>query len=152
MSARDTRRILGSGGRLSRSSCGATLLLRFDMVAGVSGLGGEGGTEGIKTRLDTLSPVGKVGDTIRFLIVFSNWDTVLSRFTSIELKGVEGAVVGVVGDSVEVLQLIIHDVDLISVRQQFKFYSAFSKSSISIITCCSKYSTRFSNEVIRLLN
>ena len=108
MSARDTRRILGSGGRLSRSSCGATLLLRLDVVAGVSGLGGEGGAEGIKTRLDALPPVWKVGDTVRFLIVFSNWDTVLSRLASVELKGVEGAAVGVVGDSVEVLELIIH--------------------------------------------
>jgi hypothetical protein len=91
------------------------------MVAGVSGLGGESGAEGIKTRLDTFSPVGKVGDTIRFFIVFSNWDTVFSRFTSIEFKGVEGTVVGVVGDSVDVLELIIHGVDLISVDQRFKF-------------------------------
>ena len=78
------------------------------MVAGVSGLGGEGGAEGIKTRLDTLPPVWKVGDTVRFLIVFSNWDTVLSRLASVELKGVEGSAIGVVGDSVEMLELIIH--------------------------------------------
>lgn len=114
MSACDTRRILGSGGRLSRSSCGATLLLRLDVVAGVSGLRGEAGSEGIKTRLDTLPPVCKVGDTIRFLIVFSNCDTVFPRLACVELKGVESAAVGVVGDSVEVLELIIHVVDLIS--------------------------------------
>ena len=83
------------------------------MVAGVSGLGGEGGAEGIKTRLDTLPPVCKVGDTIRFLIVFSNCNTVFPRLACVELKGVEGAAVGVVGDSVEVLELIIHVVDFI---------------------------------------
>jgi hypothetical protein len=39
---------------------------------------------------------------------------VFPRLTCVELKGVESAAVGVVGDSVEVLELIIHVVDLIS--------------------------------------
>jgi hypothetical protein len=127
------------------------LLLRLDVVAGVSGLGGEGGAEGIKTRLDALPPVCKVGDTIRFLIVFSNWETVLPRLTCIEFKGVESSAVGVVRDSVEMLKLIIHCLIFIYLTRWFKFYSTFS-ISISIITCCSKYSTRFSNEDTLPLN
>jgi hypothetical protein len=109
MSSFDTRRILGStNGRLSRSSCGFTLLLRFiDVIAeGVAGLGDNAATEGCKTRLDGFSPSGKVGNS--GTIVSSNGDAFRAGLATLKLEGVEGGSVEVVGDAIDLFELIIH--------------------------------------------
>jgi hypothetical protein len=109
MSSFDTRRILGStSGRLSRSSCGFTLLLRLiDVVAeGVTGLGDNAVAEGCKTRLDGFTPSGKVSDSVS--VVLSNGDRIGAGLTALKLEGVEGSSVEVVGDAVDLFELIGH--------------------------------------------
>jgi hypothetical protein len=109
MSSFDTRRILGStSGRLSRSSCGFTLLLRLvDVVAeGVAGLGDKAVAEGCKTRLDGFSPSGKVSDSAA--VVLANGDAFGAGLTSLKLEGVEGGSVEVIGNTVDLFELIVH--------------------------------------------
>jgi hypothetical protein len=116
MSSFDTRRILGStSGRLSRSSCGFTLLLRFiDVVAeGVAGLGDNASTEGCKTRLDGFTPSGKVGNGIA--IIGSNCSACGAGLSTLKFEGVEGGSVEVVGDAVDLFELIVHGLLLLSV-------------------------------------
>ena len=78
------------------------------MVAeGVTGLGDNAGTEGCKTRLDGFSPSGKVSD--RAAVIASDGNTVGTGLASLKLKGVEGSSVEVVGDAVDLFELIGHD-------------------------------------------
>lgn len=82
------------------------------MVAeGVAGLGDKAGTEGCKTRLDGFTPSGKVSDSAA--IIGSDGNTVGTGLTSLKLEGIEGGSVEVVGDTVDLFELIIHDVLLL---------------------------------------
>ena len=77
------------------------------MVAeGVAGLGDKAGAEGCKTRLDGFSPSGKVSDS--GAVVGSDGNTVGTGLASLKLEGVEGGSVEVVGDAVDLFELIIH--------------------------------------------
>ena len=77
------------------------------MVAeGVAGLGDNASTEGCKTRLDGFTPIGKVGNGIS--IIGSNGDAFRAGLSTLKLEGVEGGSVEVVGDTVDLFELIIH--------------------------------------------
>lgn len=110
MSSLDTRSILGSIGRLSRSSCGFTRLLRFDdgVPKSVSCVGDERGAEGSKTWFATLSPVIDVGDAVSCGIVCSDLDTVLAGLASLEFECSDSCSVEIVRDAANVFEFIGH--------------------------------------------
>ena len=123
MSALDTLRILGSTGRFSRISCGFAWLLRFDngVAKGVPGLRGERGAEGIKTRLNTFSPIGKIGNGVGCGVVGTDGEAGTGWFSVIKFEGSNGGSVEVVGDSVDVFELIIHCSALFFIKFRFNF-------------------------------
>ena len=83
------------------------------MVAeGVAGLGDKAGAEGCKTRLDGFSPSGKVSDS--GAVVGSDGNTVGTGLASLKLEGVESGSVEVVGDAVDLFELIVHGLILLS--------------------------------------
>ena len=83
------------------------------MVAeGVAGLGDKAGAEGCKTRLDGFTPSGKVGNGIA--VIGSNSSACGAGLSSLKLKGVEGGSVEVVGDAVDLFELIVHGLLLLS--------------------------------------
>jgi hypothetical protein len=76
------------------------------VAEGVAGLGDKAVTEGCKTRLDGFSPRGKVSDSVA--VVLSNGDAVGAGLASLKLEGVEGGSMEVVGDTVDLFELIVH--------------------------------------------
>jgi hypothetical protein len=72
--------------------------------------------------LDGFSPSGKVSDS--GAVVWSNGSACGTGFASLKLEGVEGGSVEVVGDAVDLFELIIHGL-LYSIR--------FSDSILSYI-------------------
>lgn len=129
MSALDTLRILGSTGRFSRISCGFAWLLRFDngVAKGVPGLRGERGAEGIKTRLDTFSPVGKIDNGVGCGVVGTDGETGAGWFSVVEFESSDSGSVEVVGDSMDVFELIIHSSALFFRKFGFNFYKIENK-------------------------
>uniref|UniRef100_A0A6C0KRK3 Uncharacterized protein n=1 Tax=viral metagenome TaxID=1070528 RepID=A0A6C0KRK3_9ZZZZ len=110
MSALDTLRILGSTGWFSRISCGFAWLLRFDngVAECVPCLRGEGGAEGIKTRLDTFSPIGKISDGVGCGVVGTNGEAGTGWFSVVEFEGSNCSSVEIVRDTMDVFEFIIH--------------------------------------------
>ena len=110
MSSLDTRRILGSTGRLSWISCGFAWLLRFDdgVTECVTGVGDKTCSKGDKTRFDALPPVGIILNLVGVGAVGSDGDTVLAGMTGLEFEGMNGCSVEEIGDSVDVFELIGH--------------------------------------------
>lgn len=115
MSSLETRRILGSTGRLSWISSGFAWLLRLDdgVPKGVSCVGYESRSEGIKTRLDELPPVGRILNTVCVSIVLSDIDTMLAGESSLELEGLDGGSMEVIRDASDMFELIVHIVPFI---------------------------------------
>ena len=118
MSSLETRRILGSSGRLSWISRGFAWLVRFDdgVANGVTCMGDESRSEGIKTRFNALPPVGKILNSVRVWMIGPNGDTVLAGLSSLEFEGVDGSSVEIVGDSSDVFELIGHIVSFMMGR------------------------------------
>jgi len=110
MSSLDTRRILGSTGRLSWISCGFAWLLRFDdgVTERVTGVGDETCSKGDKTRFDALPPIGIILNLVGVGAVGSDGDTMLAGLTSMEFEGVDGCSVNIKGHSVNMFELIVH--------------------------------------------
>lgn len=110
MSSLDTRRILGSIGRLSWISCGFAWLLRFDdgVTERVAGVRDEAGSKGDKTRFDALPPVGIILNLVGVGTVGSDGNTVLAGLAGMEFEGIDGCSVDEIGDSVDVFELIGH--------------------------------------------
>jgi hypothetical protein len=110
MSSLDTRRILGSTGRLSWISCGFAWLLRFDdgVTERVAGMGDEAGSKGDKTRFDALPPIGIILNLVGIGAVGSDRDTVLAGLAGMEFEGMDGCSVDEIGDSMDVFELIVH--------------------------------------------
>jgi len=71
-------------------------------------LGGEGGTEGIKTRLDMFSPIGKIGDGVGCGVIGTDGDAVRTGLSVVEFEDSDSGSVEVVRDSMDVFELIIH--------------------------------------------
>jgi hypothetical protein len=71
-------------------------------------LGLERGTKCIEAGLNPLLPVIIVVDRIGCGIIMTDGDTMLAWSTCIELEGVEGVSMEIVGDSVNVLEFIVH--------------------------------------------
>ena len=120
-------------GGLSRSTCGFTWLLRLnDAVAeGVSGLRGERGAEGINTGLAPLPPVREVVNDASVSRVGADVDTISTGLSCIELEGIEGpAGAEVVGDTVDVFELIVHLRTSLSVSNGFNFSTVCEKIEI----------------------
>jgi len=88
------------------------LLLRFvdGFTECVSFLGGEGGSEGIKTRLRELSPVCQIGDGIRGSVIGSNSHALRGWLSSVELEDSDGGSIEIVGNSSDVLEFVVFDV------------------------------------------
>ena len=110
MSSLDTRRILGSTGRLSWISCGFAWLLRFDdgVTERVAGMRDKAGSKGDKMRFDALPPVGIILNLVGVGAVGSDGDTVLAGPAGLEFEGMDGCSVEEIGDSVDVFELIGH--------------------------------------------
>ena len=110
MSSLDTRRILGSSGRLSWISCGFAWLLRFDdgVTERVTGMGDEAGSKGDKTRFDALPPIGIILNLVGVGAVGSNGDTVLAGLAGMEFEGMDRCSVDIKGYSADVFELIVH--------------------------------------------
>ena len=128
-SCRCTVSTFGSMGGLSRSSCGFTRLLRLnDAVAeGVSGLRGEGGAEGIKTGLAPLPPVREVVNVVSVGRIGTDADTVPTWLSCIKLEGIDiSAGTEVVGDAVDVFELIVH-LPPLSSSDGFNFLIGYEK-------------------------
>jgi hypothetical protein len=68
----------------------------------------EGESEGIKTRLDKFLPVVGIGNAILCGVISADGKAVATGFSCVELKGVDGGTVEVVGDSSDVFELIVH--------------------------------------------
>jgi hypothetical protein len=115
MSSLDTRRILGSTGRLSWISCGFAWLLRFDdgVAERVTGVGDKTGSKGDKTRFDALPPIGIILNLVGVGAVGSDRDTVLAGMTGLEFEGMNGCSVEEIGNPVDVFELIGHCGDFI---------------------------------------
>jgi hypothetical protein len=86
------------------------LLLRLieGVAEGVAGLGTEGTTEGSKTRFDAFSPIRKVVNGVGGGVISSKGDTFRTGFACVKFEGVESGSVEVVGDSVDLFELIVH--------------------------------------------
>jgi hypothetical protein len=110
MSSLDTRRILGSTGRLSWISCGFAWLLRFDdgVTECVAGVGDKTCSKGDKTRFDALPPVGIILNLVGVGAVGSDGDTVFAGPTGLEFEGIDGCSVNIKGYSLDVFELIVH--------------------------------------------
>ena len=110
MSSLDTRRILGSTGRLSWISCGFAWLLRFDdgVTERVAGMGDKTCSKGDKTRFDALPPVGIILNLVGVGAVGSDGDTVLAGLAGMEFKGIDGCSVDKVRNISDVFELIVH--------------------------------------------
>ena len=110
MSSLDTRRILGSIGRLSWISCGFAWLLRFDdgVTERVAGVRDEAGSKGNKTRFDALPPVGIILNLVGVGAVGSDGDAVLAGLTGMEFEGIDGCSVDKVRNISDVFELIVH--------------------------------------------
>ena len=123
MSSLETRRILGSTGRLSWISSGFAWLLRLDngVPKGVSCVGDEPCSEGIKTRLDALPPVGKILNAVRVGVIVSDVDAMLAGESALELEGLDGGSVKVVGDASDVFEFIVHVVPFIVIDRIVQF-------------------------------
>lgn len=124
-------------GGLSRSTCGFTWLLRLnDAVAeGVSGLRGERGAEGINTGLAPLPPVREVVNAVSVSRVGADVDTIPTRFSSVKLEGIEGSTgAEVVGDTVDVFELIVHLRTSLSISNGFNFLIDYEKIEIIYAT------------------
>jgi hypothetical protein len=124
MSSLDTRRILGSTGRLSWISCGFAWLLRFDdrISKGIAGMGDEAGSEGIKTGLDTLSPIWEIVNFVSICSIGSNDSTMFTGLTCMEFKDSDVDAVEIVGDSANVFELITHLVTSYFMYVYVQFY------------------------------
>jgi len=123
MSSLETRRILGSSGRLSWISRGFAWLVRFDdgVANGITGMGDESRSKGIKTRFNALPPVGKILNAVRVGVISPDVDAVLAGLSALEFEGVDGGSVEIVGDSSDVFELIVHVVTFIMITIQFNF-------------------------------
>jgi hypothetical protein len=110
MSSLDTRRILGSTGRLSWISCGFAWLLRFDdgVTERVAGMGDKAGSEGNKTRFDALPPIGIIVNLIGVGAIDSDGDTVLAGLAGMEFECMDSCSIDKIGDSMDVFELIVH--------------------------------------------
>lgn len=75
---------------------------------GVSCVGDERVSEGIKTRLDELPPVGIILNTVLVSIVSSDVNAVLAGESTLEFEGFDDVSVEVVWDASNVFELIIH--------------------------------------------
>jgi len=71
-------------------------------------MGDEAGSEGIKTGLDTLSPVGEIVNLVNICAIGSNNDAVFTGLTASELEGSDVDAVEIVRDSSDVFELIVH--------------------------------------------
>ena len=110
ISSLDTRRILGSTGRLSWISCGFAWLLRFDdgVTERVAGMGDEAGSEGNKTRFDALPPIGIILDLVGIGAIGSDGDTVLAGLTGMEFEGMDRCSIDKVWNTPDMFELIGH--------------------------------------------
>ncbi len=110
MSSLDTRRILGSTGRLSWISCGFAWLLRFDdgVTERVAGMGDKTCSKGDKMRFDALPPVGIILNLVSVGAVGSDGDTVFAGPAGLEFESMDGCSVEKIGDSADVFELIVH--------------------------------------------
>ena len=110
ISSLDTRRILGSTGRLSWISCGFAWLLRFDdgVTERVAGVGDKTCSKGDKTRFDALPPVGIILNLVGVGAVGSDGDTVLAGLAGMEFEGIDGCSVDKVRNISDVFELICH--------------------------------------------
>ena len=110
MSSLDTRRILGSTGRLSWISCGFAWLLRFDdgVTECVAGMGDKTCSKGDKTRFDALPPIGIILNLVGVDTVGSDGDAVIAGLAGLEFEGVYGCSIDKIGYSVDVFELIVH--------------------------------------------
>ena len=110
MSSLDTRRILGSTGRLSWISCGFAWLLRFDdgVTERIAGVGDKTCSKGDKTRFDALPPVGIILNLVGVGTVGSDGDTVLAGLAGMEFEGMDRCSVDIKGHSADVFELICH--------------------------------------------
>jgi hypothetical protein len=136
MSSLDTRRILGSTGRLSRISCGFAWLLRLDkgVAKGVSCVADERFSEGVKTRFDTQSPVVEIVNAVGGRIVGSDGDTVFGGMPVGEVEGLDAGSIKEVRDASNLFEFIVHLVwwcDLYRVGLLFKFYSSNNINAIA---------------------
>ena len=110
MSSLDTRRILGSTGRLSWISCGFAWLLRFDdgVTECVAGVGDKTCSKGDKTRFDALPPIGIILNLVGVGAVGSDGDAVIAGLAGMEFEGMDGCSVEEIRDSMDVFELIVH--------------------------------------------
>ena len=111
MSSLETRRILGSTGRLSWISCGFALLLRFDdgVTEGITCMGDERVSECNEARLDPLPPIGIILNLVGVGMVCSDGDTMfIAGLTGLEFEGMDGGSAKKIGDVSDVLKFIIH--------------------------------------------
>lgn len=135
MSSLDTRRILGSTGWLSWISSGFAWLLRLDddVVEGVAVVRDDGGSEGIKTGLDTLAPIGEIINLIGIWSVGSDRNALFAGNSSVEFESICSCSIDVVGNSSDLFELIVHGVCFNKCRWRNQFF----RVSISMTTCCS---------------
>ena len=110
MSSLDTRRILGSTGRLSWISCGFAWLLRFDdgVTECVTGVGDKTCSKGDKTRFDALPPIGIILNLVGVGAIGSDGDTVFAGLAGMEFEGMDRCSVEEIGNPVDVFELIGH--------------------------------------------
>ncbi len=110
MSSLDTRRILGSSGRLSWISCGFAWLLRFDdgVTERVASVGDKTWSKGDKTRFDALPPIGIILNLVGVGAIGSDRDTMLAGLAGMEFEGMDGCSVDKVRNSPDVFELIGH--------------------------------------------
>lgn len=110
ISSLDTRRILGSTGRLSWISCGFAWLLRFDdgVTERVAGVGDKTCSKGDKTRFDALPPVGIILNLVGVGTVGSDGNTVLAGLAGMEFEGIDGCSVDEMWNISDMFELIVH--------------------------------------------
>jgi hypothetical protein len=89
--------------------------LRFDdgVTERVAGMADETGSKGDKARFDALPPIGIVVNLVGVGAISSDGDTVLAGMAGMEFEGMDSCSIDKIGDSVDVFELIGHDVDFI---------------------------------------
>jgi hypothetical protein len=89
----------------------------------VAGMRDEAGSKGDKARFDALPPVGIILNLVGVGAVGSDGDTVFASAASLEFEGMDRCSVDEIGDSVDVFELIGHDVDYIWITDLIQILS-----------------------------
>jgi hypothetical protein len=99
--------------------------LRFDdgVTERVAGMRDEAGSKGDKARFDALPPIGIVVNLVGVGAIGSDGDTVLAGLAGMEFERMDRCSVDEIGDSVDVFELIGHDIDYIWITDLIQILS-----------------------------